>query len=151
MLQFSIRNLLIGTLYCAIGFAISTAFGFEYFLWLNLLFLHVSASCVLAVGSLEYSGYRKRFCIAALVVEIMFLSWIFMNDYNVELFNFVSVIGFSASYLAGLMSAGAYRAIVMPSDPCDSWHPLDCVTRVIARTLPDPNPNQDVTSKNRES
>ena len=148
MLQFSIRNLLLGTVYFAVGFAISAAFGFEYFLWLNLLLLHVAATCVLAVASLEYSGYQKRFCIASLLVEIMFVTWIFLNYYNVESFNFLSLIGFFASYLAGLMSAGAYRAIKMPNDPCDSWRPLDSVTRLLAKILPAPNriqsdPNHD--------
>ena len=136
MFQFSIRILLLGTGYFAVGFAISAAFGFESFLWLNLLFLHVAAICILAVGAHEYSGYQKRFCIAALVVEILFLIWIVMNAYRVDEFYFLSIVGFAASYFAGLMSASAYRAIKTPNTPGDSWRPLDSVTRLLVRMLP---------------
>lgn len=111
MLQFSIRKLLLLTIYCAIGLSVSVNFGLEYFLWHNLLFLHVSAICVSAVAAVEYSGYRRPFFVGSLIVLSGFLIWMSIELYGVGEHNFFTIIAFLAAYYAGLISAATHRAI----------------------------------------
>ncbi|KAA5542157.1 hypothetical protein FYK55_15215 [Roseiconus nitratireducens] len=135
MFQFTIRKILWVTLYCALCFAFVNVFGFDTLFAFHIFGIHFIVLCVLPVAVLEYRGFHRRFSIAALVVEVLFL-WITYNEWYRDDFLFGSLIAFAMAYVAGILAAAAYRAIKLPDEPRDSWRPLDIATRALAKLLP---------------
>ena len=136
MPQFSIRSLLLCTLFVAIGFALSSVFGSEYVLWLILFLIHIALVAILTVGVMEYTGHRQRFCAASLVIPCGFLACVFFGRFQVVPFDILALISLALSYFSGLMAAGAYRAIHKRGDPANCGRMLNYVTRLLAKVLP---------------
>lgn len=135
MPNFSIRHLLLLTFCLAIGLSISKYFGADYFVWHNLLFLHIALICVSAVSAFEYTGYRRRHFIGTFFVLGGFLIWMSLELHSVADHIVCSLLAFIAAYLVGLIAAATYRAINNAPSDDGAGLLLNIATRVLAKFL----------------
>ena len=120
----------------AVAFAVSAVAGPEFFFWINLLLIQIAVVATASVGAMEYTGYRRRFCVASLITLCGFLTWMFLIRFNVETYNVFSLVGLACAYFAGLFAAGAYRSIHRMVETDNTGRVLVLVTRVLSRIIP---------------
>ncbi|TWU15461.1 hypothetical protein [Allorhodopirellula heiligendammensis] len=137
MTQYSIRNLLLFTLFIALSLSLIAAEGLDGYVIVLASFLHFILLCVLPVAAIEYDGHRRCFAASALVFEVAFLystSGIWERDF--DMFAMLSIPAFIGGYLAGTVSAAAYSVMNPPKQKYSKWRPLGFVTHVLSRFLP---------------
>ncbi|MCO8121171.1 hypothetical protein NHH03_05435 [Stieleria sp. TO1_6] len=139
MFQFSIFKALLATLYFAVVFGLTNLIGLDWVCILHVWILHFLALCVLPIAAMEYRGHRRRFSIAALIVEVVYMTMIYLDGFRGELV-VTSLFAFCLAFFAGVTTAAAYNAIKRPAESDKASGMIKLVSRGLEIVLPAQTP-----------